>query len=101
MPEYRRHGYIKEACKAVIDAFKEGKILKPVKTDREDIFQTKPFDPIMILGSCQLENTGSRRVMESLGFVYDGIFYEKRFCYNGEPMRAHYYHLLIGTTDGK
>ena len=97
LPEHRRHGYIKEACQAAIEALKQRKILKPQETEREDVFTTKPFDPILILAKCYFGNESSKHVLESLGFVYEGIAYETYFRYTGEPMLEHHYHLLIDT----
>ena len=95
LPEHRRHGYAKEACKAAIDALREKKIHGADESERYDVYSIRPFDPVLIVASCDVENEGSRRVLEGLGFTYEGIGYEHYFRYDGEPRQMHRYHLVF------
>ena len=95
LPKYRGNGYITEACRAAIDSLRAGTINKALEKERSDIFNPEPFDPILILGKCHLENESSKHILEKLWFVYEGICYENYFGYDEKPLQMHCYHLLF------
>lgn len=98
LPAYRHNGYTKEACLALLDALANKRINGAKETERDDVYTPEPYVPSLVLGTCRIGNEASKHILESLGFVYDGLFYEKRFCYDGEPLREHHFHLLFDKT---
>ena len=95
LPAYRHNGYAKDACQVVLQALADKRINGAKETARNDVYTTEPFDPCLVLGRCQKENEVSKHVLESLGFVYDGLFYEKHFRYDGELLQEHSFHLVF------
>ena len=95
LPAYRHNGYAKDACRVVLQALADKRINGAKETTRNDVYTSEPFDPFLVLGRCQKENEASKHILESLGFVYDGLIYENHFRYDGELLQEHIFHLAF------
>ena len=72
MPEYRRKGFAKEACKCIIENIKNKKIKSVKWTKYEDVYRRVSIGNKPIINRPLKENVASCKLLESLGFVKIG-----------------------------
>lgn len=77
MPEYRRKGFAKEACKCIIENIKNKKIKSVKWTKYEDVYRRVSIGNKPIINRPLKENVASCNLLESLGLVKIG--YEDKF----------------------
>ena len=94
-PEFRKHGYAREAVAAIIDAARKRKLLILQETIKDGIFDIVPADIRCIEALIKTTNPSSIKLVKDLGFVQYGIIPYEHY-YNGQYYDDYSFEMLIG-----